>query len=109
MLGAVKRALVLFPPLPIALLASACNGKVAPQDCVEMLDKYLEMTIAGDPSLEGLTPNEARAAREMKVALRRGEPTYRRVQDQCEAEVSKRVYRCAMKADTPEKWQACIY
>lgn len=108
MLPAVKRALL---PLPIALLAplaAACNGKVTQKDCVEMLDKYLEMTIAADPSLEGLSPGEARAAREMKIALRRGEPEYRRVQDQCEAEVSKKEYRCAMKADTPEKWQACI-
>jgi hypothetical protein len=95
-------------PLPLALLATACNGKVTRQDCTEMLDKYLEMTTAGDPSLEGLSPSEAKAAREMKVALRKGEPAYLRVHDQCEAEISKKEYRCAMKADTPERWQACI-
>ncbi len=98
---------VLFP-LQLALFASACNGKVTREDCTEMLDKYLDMTVAGDPSLEGLSPTEAKAAREMKVALRKGEPAYRRVHDQCEAEISKKEYRCAMKADTPEKWQACI-
>ena len=62
----------------------------------------------GDSSLEGLSISETRAAREIKIALRRGEPAYRRVQDQCDAEITKKEYRCAMKADTPEKWQACI-
>lgn len=104
-LAAMKRLLL---SVPVALLATACNGKVTRQDCTEMLDKYLEMTTAGDPSLEGLSPPEAKAAREMKVALRKGEAAYRRVHDQCEAEISKKEYRCAMKADTPEKWQACI-
>lgn len=106
MLSAVMRRAHLS--LPIALFAAACNGKASPKDCAEMLDKYLEMTIAADPSLEGLPPAEARAAREMKVAIRKGEPAYRRVQDQCEAEISKKEVRCALKADTPEKWQACI-
>jgi hypothetical protein len=105
MLRAVKRALV---PLCFALLVAACNGKVSREECGEMLDKYLEMTIAADPTLAGLSPSEAKAARDMKVALRKGEPTYRRVHDQCEAEISKKEYRCAMKSDTPEKWQACI-
>jgi hypothetical protein len=73
-----------------------------------MLDKYLDMTIAAEPGLADLAPDEARAAREMKKALRRGEPSYKRVHDQCETEISKGEYRCAMKAPTPESWQACI-
>jgi hypothetical protein len=107
MLPAVKRAVKRLGvvALPLAL---ACNGRASQKDCIEMLDRYLDMTMAGDPSLEGLSDAEGKAARDMKVALRRGEPTYRRVQDQCEAEISKKEYRCAMKADTPEKWQACI-
>lgn len=94
--------------LGLALLAAACQGKATREDCAEMLDRYLEMTASGDPSLEGLSSSEAKAAREMKVALRRGEPAYQRVHDQCDREISKKEYRCAMKADTPEKWQACI-
>lgn len=73
-----------------------------------MLDKYLDMSIAADPSLADLPPAEARAAREMKKALRKGEPVYRRVEDKCQAEISKREYRCAMKAQNPDVWQACI-
>jgi hypothetical protein len=86
----------------------ACNGKVTRQQCTEMLDKYLDMTIASEPDLADLPPSEARAAREMKRALRKSEPSYARVQNQCESEIRKSEYRCAMKAPTPEMWQACI-
>jgi len=70
--------------------------------------KYLDMSIAGDPSLADMSPAEQRAAREMKKALRKNEPSYQRVQNQCETEISKAEYRCAMKAPSPETWQACI-
>src|SRR5688572_21959171 len=93
--------------LVVALLP-ACNGKVTREECSQMLDRYLDMTIAGDETLASLTPSEAHAAREMKKAIRKTEPSYRRVHDQCEAEISKKEYRCAMKAPTPETWQACI-
>jgi hypothetical protein len=92
----------------LPVLLAACNGKVTREECTEMLDKYLDMTIAAEPGLADLPPEEAKAAREMKKALRRGEHGYKRVHDQCETEIKKSEYRCAMKAPTPESWQACI-
>lgn len=73
-----------------------------------MLERYLDMVIRADPSLADLPAAEADAAREMKRALRTGEPDYQRVRGQCEAEVSTSEYRCAMKATAPETWEACI-
>jgi hypothetical protein len=73
-----------------------------------MLDRYLDMTIADDATMSNLGPEEARAAREMKKAIRKAEPSYARVEGQCESEISRSEYRCAMKASTPETWQACI-
>lgn len=104
----LRRVNRLVPLLSFALLAMACNGKATREQCTEMLDKYLDMTIAGEPGLADLPPAEARAAREMKRALRKSEPSYARVEGQCESEISKSEYRCAMKAPTPETWQACI-
>jgi len=98
----------LLPALSLLALATACNGKVTREQCTEMLDKYLDMMMADDPSLAELPPEEARAAREMKKAIRKAEPSYARVENQCESEITKREYRCAMKAPTPETWQACI-
>ena len=89
-------------------LAWGCTGRASRDDCAQMLDKYLDMTIASDPALADLSPEQADAARQMKKALRKGEPSYRRVEDQCEREITKREYRCAMKAPNPETWQACI-
>jgi hypothetical protein len=97
-----------YPALLVASALLACNGKATRDQCTEMLDKYLDMTIAGDPSLADLPPAEAKAAREMKRALRKAEPSYARVENQCESEITKSEYRCAMKAPTPETWQACI-
>jgi hypothetical protein len=91
-----------------ALTVAACNGKATRVECNEMLDKYLDMIVAGEPGLADLSPTEARAAREMKKAIRKSEPSYARVENQCESEISKSEYRCAMKAPTPETWQACI-
>lgn len=106
MLRRVKRVLLALPVLLFAI--AACNGKATRTQCTEMLERYLDMTIAGDPALADLPPAEARAAREMKKALRKAEPSYARVENQCESEISKSEYRCAMKAPTPETWQACI-
>jgi hypothetical protein len=105
MLRRVSRLLIASP---LVLLAVACNGRATRVQCTEMLDRYLDMTIAGDPTLADLSPDQARAAREMKKALRKAEPSYARVENQCESEISKSEYRCAMKANNPETWQACI-
>ncbi len=81
------------------LLASsaACNGKITRAECTEMLDRYVDMTAR--------EPGEAASS---EKALRKSEPRYARVEQQCEAEISRREYRCAMKAPSPETWQACI-
>ena len=92
----------------VSFTALACNAKVTRAECTDMLDRYVDMTVAGEPGFTDQPPAEARAAREMKKALRKGEASYKRVQEQCEAEISRREYRCAMKAPTPETWQACI-
>jgi hypothetical protein len=104
----LRRVKGMFLVLASPALLLGCNGKVTREQCGEMLDHYLDMTMESDPGLAELPPAEARAAREMKKALRKGEPSYARVESQCESEISKREYRCAMKAPTPETWQACI-
>lgn len=106
--GFLGRRSVLLVTIAVGFLTYGCNGKATPADCTEMLDKYIDMVIAGDPELAQLPPNEARAAREMKKAVRKADPSYRRVEQQCESEISRSEYRCAMKAPTPETWQACI-
>jgi hypothetical protein len=102
--------------LPIALtfsaslgmLAVACDAKASRAECTEMLDKYVFMTAGGESGFADLPPEQATAARQSELALRKTDPRYARVQKQCEAEITRREYRCAMKAPSPETWQACI-
>ena len=106
----MNRAVLTFPLVSFASLAAlpGCNGKVTRNECTQMLDRYIDMSVAGEPASEGHDAAEARAEREAKKSQRKSAPSYLRVQDQCEAEISRREYRCAMKAPTPETWQACI-
>jgi len=94
--------------LAIAAACAACKGKVTPAECTEMLDRYVDMSIAADPGLAQLPPAQADAVREMKRALKKAEPSYAQVQGQCEGEVTRKEYDCAMKAKTPNDWEACI-
>ena len=81
--------------IPALLPALACNSKISRGECTQMLDRYVDMTSAGPRS-------------DSDKALRKSDARYMRVEQQCEAEITRREYRCAMKAPSPETWQACI-
>jgi len=51
---------------------SACKGKLKPEECTEMLDRYVDMTIAGDPQLASLPVAQAAVVREMKKEVKKG-------------------------------------
>ena len=94
----------------ITLLAlTACKrGQPSPAECTEMLDRYLDMTIAADPTLANLPPSQEKIARDMKKEVKKGDKSYRQVEEQCQREVSRAEYNCAMKAPSPNEWEACI-
>lgn len=85
-----------------------CNGRASKKDCEEMLDKYLDMVMGEDPELGKLPPEQQKTVRDMKRAVRKGEPSYKKVFEQCEAEITKKEYRCAMAAPNPNVWESCI-
>jgi hypothetical protein len=92
----------------LAAGASGCRHKVTTNDCTQMLDRYLDMVIAADPSTRSLPPAQAAAVRDMKRAVKKTEKSYAQVEAQCETEVSRDEYDCAMKANIPDEWEACI-
>jgi hypothetical protein len=73
-----------------------------------MLDRYLDMTIAQDPSVAQLPPAQNEIARAIKKETKRGDDSYKQVAAQCQREVSRGEYDCAMKAPSPNEWEACI-
>jgi len=94
----------------LCLLAalSACQKKIEPQECMSMLDRYIDMVVAADPTTKNLPPAQASAVREMKKAVKKAEASYRQVETRCETEVTRREYDCAMAAKNADEWEACI-
>lgn len=90
-----------------AALALGCNRKATREQCNQMLERYVDMTI--EPS-EAANLSEAQVAtlREMKKAIRKSEPHFSRVMSRCEREVSRSSYDCAMKAGNANEWEACV-
>lgn len=89
------------------LSALGCHRKASRDECNQMLDKYVDMTI--EPSeTQNLTPAQVGAIFEMKKAIRKSEPQFSRVMQRCERELSKSAYDCAMKAGNANEWEACV-
>jgi hypothetical protein len=91
-----------------AMGAVGCHRKVGKDDCTRMLDRYLDMVIQADPATKSLPEGQAAAVREMKRAVKKADRSYAQVETQCETEVSRDEYDCAMKANIPDEWEACI-
>lgn len=98
--------------ISIATLACACaacdSGRASGAECAQMIDKYVDMVAPVPRELVERDPEEARALRASLVRDKKGSPEYTRAMAQCEGEVSRREFRCAMRAQNPESWQACI-
>lgn len=105
----VYRFRVVIRGLAIAsALLVGCAGKASREDCREILEHYLDLSLATDPELQQLPPPQAEAVRAMKRAVKLGEASFRKVELRCEAEVTGKQVRCARKAATADEWQACI-
>jgi hypothetical protein len=105
----VARQTVLRAGFAVASSATlACHARVTREDCARMIDKYLEMVVAADPSANGLAETQASAVREMQRSLSKATHRYREARAQCETQVSRAEYDCAMNANIPDEWEACI-
>ena len=76
----MRRAVFALPLL--ALLSTGCRTKATPKECDEMLERYIDMVMWTDPELANLPEAQKSAAREMKKAIKKSEPGYRKVQEQ---------------------------
>ena len=80
----------------------------APEEHAPYYGRYIEL-VAGEDPLRALREGAEETRRFLEpLPESKGDTRYVRVQQQCEAEITQREYRCAMKAPSPETWQACI-
>ena len=94
--------------LALLALASGCSRKATHAECTEMLDHYLGMQIARGPEIASLPSAQAPALIELRRAETKATPSYLAKEAQCEKEVSRREYECAMATKDPNIWEACI-
>lgn len=94
--------------LAAAFLLAGCAGHATREDCQQILEHYIDLSLEADPELQKLPPPQARAVRDMKRAVKLGEDSYQKVQLRCEAEITGKQVRCAKGAHTADEWQACI-
>ena len=73
-----------------------------------MLDRYVDMTVDGDPALQRLPEEQRPTARAVKKQEKRQGPEFQRASEQCLREVTSAEYDCAMKAGNGNEWEACI-
>jgi hypothetical protein len=94
--------------LLLAWMVAGCSRKVSREECTTMLDKYVDMTMHGDDDVIHAEDRAKPAIVETKKAQKKADESYKKALGQCEAEVSKHELDCAMRAQSPEGWQACI-
>ena len=88
-------------PTPTAKPSPATSGpKVTKSECKKVLDRYVDLAIAADPNLAGLPPDVIKQAF-AQAAAQSANP--------CDGDgVSRDQYKCAMKATSADRWQACM-
>ena len=92
----------------VILAAVACSKQPAPPDCDAMLDRYLDMTEDDDPALSGMTGEPRAGVRASRIGERRASLSYVRAEKRCTSEVTPKEHACAMKAPSPNEWEACF-
>jgi hypothetical protein len=73
-----------------------------------MTEHYLDLAVHESPRAEALSPAEIAAVRDVERGLKRAEPSYRFVQDHCEA-LTRAEVSCAMDASTSRAWERCVH
>jgi hypothetical protein len=91
----------------LLFLASAC-ARPSAAECDAVLDRYLDMTEDDDPALLGMTGEPRAGVRAERLAKRRASLAYLEAERRCKDEISKAALACAMKAPTPNDWEACV-
>jgi hypothetical protein len=109
MTRAVKSSLARCLGLAFFLTAiCGCSKKATPAECDAMLDRYLDLSMAPNPELSRMPPQQVESVISANKAERRNESWYVQARARCAAEVSRGELECAMNAPTANDWEACI-
>jgi hypothetical protein len=97
----------LLVTLPLTL--GACRDRhLSKEECTQLLDHYIDMNIAADPTLTPLPEDVSTAMKEAKKNAIKVDVIYHLRREQCLAEVRWHEYTCALATHTPNDWEACL-
>jgi hypothetical protein len=86
----------------------SCRGNASAEDCKAMSEHYIDLAVSETPQAAAMSSAQAAAVRDVERGLKRAVPTYRFVQDHCEA-VTRTESSCAMGADDTRGWEHCVH
>jgi uncharacterized lipoprotein NlpE involved in copper resistance len=92
----------------LLLALVGCHGRASPEDCKAMTAHYLDLAVKETPQAATMSPAQAAAVRDVEQGLKRAVPSYRFVQDHCEA-VTRAETSCALDADSTRVWEGCVH
>ncbi len=102
-------ARVLAPRVVAAATALlGCRGHPSPDECRATIDHYLDLALRETPGSASLSSGQAAAVRDVQRGLKRAEPSYRRVEDECPSLTGAEV-SCALGATTTRAWESCVH
>jgi hypothetical protein len=88
-------------------LAVGCHGHASPNDCRAMSEHYVDLAVREAPGAASMSPAQIAAVREIERGLKRAEPSFRAVEDRCEA-VTRAEVSCAVGAISTRAWEGCL-
>lgn len=93
--------------LPFVFLV-ACRSHATPDDCKAMEDHYLDLAVKETPGAAGMSAAQQAAVRDVERGLKRAEPSFRAVDDHCDA-VTRAEVSCATGAESTKEWEGCVH
>lgn len=80
------------------------NEAITPQECNQLFDKYVELTVLTDPRFDGIPPEMISQLKGQGMAQadkEKGNPCTKQA-------VTRTKYECAMAATHPKSWEGCM-
>jgi hypothetical protein len=88
--------------------AVACRGRATTGDCAAMTEHYLDLAVREAPGAAAMSSAQTAAVRDVERGLKRAEPSFREVQDDC-SKVTRAEVSCAIESTTTKAWEGCLH
>jgi len=93
-------------PTPTGTTAAAVtsNQKPTRAECMQVIDRYVELEVQSNPALQGIPPDMLKQL----LNQAKGQATAQKGDPCKEENITRAKYTCAMAAGTREAWKACM-